>query len=49
VKDPLTYEGLSKKRYPEFVYKNILDKKSKKEVSSNSTKDGCSNYDYLPF
>jgi transposase-like protein len=49
VKDPLTYEGLSNKRYPEFVYEYILDENTKKAGSPNSTKENCSNYDYLPF
>jgi hypothetical protein len=49
VKDPLTYEGLSNKRYPEFVYENILDEDSNKEASPNSIKDNRSTSDYLSF
>lgn len=49
VKETLTYEGLSNKRYPEFVYKNVLDETSNKEVAPNLKKDKCPSYDYLTF
>jgi hypothetical protein len=49
VKAPLTYKGLSNKRYPEFVYKNIIDENSSKESSSNSIEEESSTYGFLPF
>lgn len=49
VKDTLTYEWLSNKRYHEFVYENILDENLNKEALPNSTKDERSIYDYLSF
>ena len=49
VKAPLTYKGLSNKRYPEFVYKNVIDENSSKESSSNSIEEESSAYGFLPF
>jgi transposase-like protein len=49
VKDLLTYKGLSNKRYPEFVYENVIDEKLLKESLYASIEEESSAYENVPF
>ncbi len=49
VKNPLTYKGLSNKRYPEFVYENVVDENSSKESSSTYNEEEILAYSVVPF
>lgn len=49
VKAPLTYKSLSNKRYPKFVYENILKENSQNAFSLNSNGNDGSSYENVPF